>query len=160
MNRRKHGYKFTKPLMTQECDQVRHYLQAKKLAKVRVTAESAFAEFPKKVNYHNGLDSASKHLDMAVESLETGWVDVLNDYNHQPSIRCNMGYTESEPTLTIDPKRRALNQAQLQFMITTSAEKMVENPTRLKARSHRHRETRNEKRETRNERRETINYKR
>ena len=37
-----------------------------------------------------------------------------------------MGYTESELTLTIDPKRRALKQTQLQIMKTTSAEKMVE----------------------------------
>ena len=127
MNRRKHGYKFTKPLTTQEeCDRVLHSIQAKKPSKVIVTVESAFAEFDDKVNYRNGLESASKHLDTAVESLEKGWVDVLSDYNRQPSIRCNMGYTESELTLTIDPKRRALNQAQLQIMKTTSAEKMVE----------------------------------
>ena len=37
-----------------------------------------------------------------------------------------MLYTESELTLTVDPKRRALNQAQLQIMKTTSAEKTVE----------------------------------
>ena len=91
-----------------------------------MTGESAFAEFADKVDYRKGLESASKHLDMAVESLDTGWVDVLNDYNHQPSIRYNMGYTESELTLTVDPTRRALNQAQLQIMKTTSAEKMVE----------------------------------
>ena len=126
MNRRKHGYKFTKPLTTQECDRVLHSIQAKKPTKVIVTVESAFAEFDDKVNYRNGLESASKHLDTAVESLEKGWVDVLSDYNRQPSIRCNMGYTESELTLAIDPKRRALNQAQLQIMKTTSAEKMVE----------------------------------
>ena len=127
MNRRKHGYKFTKPLTTQEeCDRVLHSIQAKKPSKVTVTVESAFAEFDDKVDYRNGLESASKHLDTVVESLEKGWVDVLSDYNRQPSIRCNMGYTESELTLTIDPKRRALNQAQLQIMKTTSAEKMVE----------------------------------
>ena len=127
MSRRKHGYKFTKPLTTQEeCDRVLHSIQAKKPTKVIVTVESAFAEFTDKVDYHNGLESASKHLDTAVESLEKGWVDVLSDYNHQPSIRCNMGYTESELTLTIDPKHCALNQAQLQIMKTTSAEKMVE----------------------------------
>ena len=127
MNRRKHGYKFTKPLTTQEeCDRVLHSIEAKKPSKVIVTVESAYAEFPDRVNYRNGLESASKHLDMAVESLEKGWVDVLNDYNRQPTIRCNMGYTESELMLTIDPKRCALNQAQLQIMKTTSAEKMVE----------------------------------
>ena len=127
VSRRKHGYKFTKPLATQEeCDRVLHSIQAKKPSKVIVTVESAFAEFPDRVNYRNGLESASKHLDMAVESLEKGWVDVLNDYNRQPTIRCNMGYTESELMLTIDPKRCALNQAQLQIMKTTSAEKMVE----------------------------------
>ena len=119
---------FTKPLTTQEeCDRVLHSIQAKKPPKVIVTVESAFAEFADKVNYRNGLESASKYIDISVESLETGWVDVLNDYIHQPSIRCNnMGYTESELTLTVDPKRCALNQAQLQIMKTTSAEKMVE----------------------------------
>ena len=112
MSRRKHGYKFTKPLTTQEeCDRVLHSIQANKPTKVIVTVESAFAEFADKIDYHNGLESASKHLDTAVESLEKGWVDVLSDYNHQPSIRCNMGYTKSELTLTIDPKRCALNQA-------------------------------------------------
>ena len=127
VNRRKHGYKFTKPLTTQEeCDRVLHSIQAKKPTKVIVTVENAFAKFPDRVNYRNGLDSASKHLDMAVESLDTEWVDVLNDYNHQPSIRCNIGYTESDLTLTVDTKRRALNQAQLQIMKTTLAEKMVE----------------------------------
>ena len=110
----------------QECDRVLHSVQVKKPTKVIVTVESAFAEFADQVNYHNGLDSASKHLDTAVESLETGWVDVFNDYNRQPAIRCNMGYTESELTLTVDPKRYALNQAQLQIMKTTSAEKMLE----------------------------------
>ena len=110
----------------EECDRVLHSIQANKPTKVIVTVESAFAEFADKVDYRNGLESVSKHIDMAVESLETGWVEALNDYNHQPSIRCNMGYTESELTLTVDPKRCALNQAQLQIMKTTSAEKMVE----------------------------------
>ena len=59
VNRRKHGYKFTKPLTTQECDRVLHSIQAKKPTKVIVTVEIAFAEFA-----DNGLDSASKHLDM------------------------------------------------------------------------------------------------
>ena len=44
-----------------------------------MTGKSAFAEFDDQVNYNNGLESASKHLDTAVESLEKGWVDVLSD---------------------------------------------------------------------------------
>ena len=117
VSRRKHGYKFTKHWATQEeCDRVLHSIQAKKPSKVIVTVESAFAEFPDRVNYRNGLESASKHLDMAVESLEKGWVGVLNDYNRQPTIRCNMVYTESELMFTkmvetgiIDPFKYALD---------------------------------------------------
>ena len=126
VNRRKHGYRFTKPLTQEECDRVLHSIQAKKPTKVIVTVKSAFAEFADKFNYNNGLESAPKHLDTTVGSLEKGWVDVLSDYNRQPSIRCNMGYTESELMLTLDPKRCALNEAQLQIMKTTSAENMVE----------------------------------
>ena len=67
MSRRKHGYKFTKPLSTQdECDRVLHSIQPKKPTKVIVTVESAFAEFDDQVYYNNGLESASKHLDTAV----------------------------------------------------------------------------------------------
>ena len=61
MNRRKHGYKFTKPLAMQECDRALHSIQVKKPTKVIVTVESAFAEFADQVNYRNGLYSASKH---------------------------------------------------------------------------------------------------
>ena len=44
-----HGYKFTKPLTTQEeCDRVLPSLQAKKLTKGIMTVESAFAEFADK----------------------------------------------------------------------------------------------------------------
>ena len=69
--------KFTKPLATQECDRVLHSIQANKTTKVIATVESAFAEFADQVNYRNGLDSALKPIDTAVESLEAGWVDVL-----------------------------------------------------------------------------------
>ena len=52
VSRRKHGYKFTKPLATQEeYDRVLHSIQAKKPSNVIVTVESAFAEFDDRVDH-------------------------------------------------------------------------------------------------------------
>lgn len=99
-------------------------IKGKDVDRAIVGTDSAFAEYPDKVDYVHGVNSASNHLGCNVLSLDSSFADIISTMTIEKSLV--FSYEPNQLMVDRNPTRNAKNKTRLQILKTTTAKQMVD----------------------------------